>query len=33
LRRPSSDVAALTNLLDRVIAPAAGRTLRFEKAV
>jgi hypothetical protein len=33
LRRPSSDVAALTNLLNRVIAPAAGRTLRFEKAV
>jgi hypothetical protein len=26
LRRPSSDVAALTNLLSRVIAPSAGRT-------
>jgi hypothetical protein len=32
LRRPSSDVAALVNLLSRVIAPGAGRTLRFEKA-
>jgi hypothetical protein len=32
LRRPSSDVAALTNLLDRVIGPGVGRTFRFEKA-
>lgn len=32
LRRPSSDVAALTSLLTRVIAPGTGRTLRFEKA-
>jgi hypothetical protein len=32
LRRPSSDVAALTSLLSRVIAPGAGRTLRFERA-
>ena len=32
LRRPSSDVAALTALLSRAIAPGAGRTLRFEKA-
>jgi hypothetical protein len=31
LRRPSSDVAALTTLLSRAIA-SAGRTLRFEKA-
>jgi hypothetical protein len=31
LRRPSSDVAALTALLSRAIAPGAGRTLRFEK--
>jgi hypothetical protein len=32
LRRPSSDVAALSNLLTRAIAPPAGRTLRFERA-
>jgi hypothetical protein len=32
LRRPSSDVAALLNLLGRVIAPGAGRALRFERA-
>jgi hypothetical protein len=32
LRRPSSDVAALTNLLSRAVASGAGRTLRFEKA-
>ena len=32
LRRPSSDVAALLSLLNRAIAPGAGRTLRFEKA-
>lgn len=30
LRRPSSDVAALTTLLRRVFPPAAGRVLRFE---
>jgi hypothetical protein len=32
LRRPSSDVAALVNLLGRVIASGAGRALRFECA-
>jgi hypothetical protein len=32
LRRPSSDIAALTNVLTRAIAPGAGRTLRFERA-
>jgi hypothetical protein len=32
LRRPSSDVAALVNLLSRVIASGAGRALRFERA-
>jgi hypothetical protein len=32
LRRPSSDVAALVNLLSRVIAPGTRRTLRFERA-
>jgi len=32
LRRPSSDVAALVSLLSRVVAPGAGRTLRFERA-
>jgi hypothetical protein len=32
LRRPSSDVAAVVNLLSRVIAPGGGRTLRFERA-
>jgi hypothetical protein len=32
LRRPSSDVAALSNLLTRTIAPSVGRTLRFERA-
>jgi hypothetical protein len=32
LRRPSSDVAALINLLGRVVAPGGGRTLRFERA-
>jgi hypothetical protein len=32
LRRQSSDVAALVNLLSRVIAPGAGRALRFERA-
>ena len=31
LRRPSSDVAAPVNLLSRVIAPSAGRALRFER--
>ncbi len=30
LRRPSSDVAALTNLINRVIGPSPGRTLQFE---
>jgi len=30
LRRPSSDVAALTNLLARVFPPKSGRPLRFE---
>ena len=32
LRRPSSDVAALTNLINRVIRPSSGRTLQFEAA-
>jgi hypothetical protein len=32
LRRPSSDVRALTTLLSRVFAPAPGHTLRFEAA-
>ena len=32
LRRPSSDVAALTNLINRVIRPSPGRTLQFEAA-
>jgi hypothetical protein len=32
LRRPSSDVRALTTLLSRMFAPAPGRTLRFEAA-
>jgi hypothetical protein len=32
LRRPSSDMRALTNLLGRIFPPAAGRTLRFEAA-
>ncbi len=32
LRRPSSDIAALMNLLNRVIAPSPGRSLRFEAA-
>jgi hypothetical protein len=32
LRRPSGDVAALLSLLNRALAPGAGRTLRFEKA-
>lgn len=30
LRRPSSDLRGLTNLLSRVFAPAPGRALRFE---
>jgi hypothetical protein len=30
MRRPSSDVRALTNLLSRIFAPSVGRTLRFE---
>jgi CO dehydrogenase nickel-insertion accessory protein CooC1 len=30
IRRPSSDVRALTNLLRRIFPPSAGRTLRFE---
>ncbi len=30
LRRPSADIRAVTNLLNRVFPPAAGRTLRFE---
>jgi hypothetical protein len=32
LRRPPSDIRALTNLLERVFPPAPGRTLRFEAA-
>jgi hypothetical protein len=32
LRRPSSDIRALTTLLGRVFTPAPGRTLRFEAA-
>ncbi len=32
VRRPSSDVAALVNLLGRAVAPASGRALRFESA-
>jgi len=32
LRRPSSDVAALTSLINRVIRPSPGRTLQFEAA-
>jgi hypothetical protein len=32
LRRPPSDIRALTNLLGRVFPPAPGRTLRFEAA-
>jgi len=32
LRRPSSDVAALIDLLGRVVAAGGGRTLRFERA-
>jgi hypothetical protein len=32
LRRPPSDVRALTKLLGRMFPPAAGRTLRFEAA-
>jgi hypothetical protein len=32
LRRPSSDVLALTNLLNRVFAVAPGQTLKFEAA-
>lgn len=32
LRRPSSDVAALTSLITRVVQPSPGRTLQFEAA-
>jgi len=32
LRRPASDVRALTSLVSRAFPPAAGRTLRFEAA-
>jgi hypothetical protein len=32
MRRPPSDMRALTNLLSRVFSPAPGRTLRFEAA-
>jgi len=30
LRRPQSDIAALMNLLSRIIRPSAGRALQFE---
>jgi hypothetical protein len=32
LRRPSADLRALTNLLNRIVPPSAGRALRFEAA-
>jgi len=32
LRRPSSDVTALTTLLRRALAPAGAPALRFERA-
>ncbi len=32
IRRPSTDIAALTGLLSRIVPPRAGRTLRFEAA-
>jgi hypothetical protein len=31
-RRPSSDIAALTQLLNRVVRPGPGRALQFQLA-